>query len=70
MLLGRMQHVSSPFVPFDFKTRRSPSAFVAEYESLCLKINGQEELDTEGYDELAKGNTNKLRKKYNHTNKS
>ena len=64
MLLGRMQHVSSPLIPFAFKTRRSPSAFVAEYESLCLKINGQEVLDKEGYDELAKRNTKNLGLRY------
>lgn len=35
MLLGRMQHVRSPLVPFDLITNASPSDLVAEYESLC-----------------------------------
>lgn len=35
MLLGRTQHVKSPLVPFDLITNASPSALVAEYESLC-----------------------------------
>jgi hypothetical protein len=35
MLLGRMQQVSSPLLPFAFKIKASPSALVAEYESLC-----------------------------------
>ena len=35
MLLGRMQHVRSPLFPFDLITNASPSALVAEYESLC-----------------------------------
>jgi len=35
MLLGRMQQVKSPFLPFDLMTSASPSALVAEYESLC-----------------------------------
>lgn len=35
MLLGRMQQVRSPLEPFELITRSSPSAFVAEYESLC-----------------------------------
>ena len=34
MLLGRMEQVSSPFLPFAFKIKASPSALVAEYESL------------------------------------
>lgn len=35
MLLGRMQHVNKPFIPFAFITNASPSALVEEYESLC-----------------------------------
>ena len=35
ILLGRMQQVKSPLTPFDLITNASPSAFVAEYESLC-----------------------------------
>lgn len=35
MLLGRMQHVRSPLTPFALITSASPSALVAEYESLC-----------------------------------
>lgn len=35
MLLGRIQQVRSPFEPFELITRDSPSAFVAEYVSLC-----------------------------------
>jgi hypothetical protein len=35
MLLGRMQHVKSPLVPFDLMTNASPSALVDEYESMC-----------------------------------
>lgn len=35
MLLGRMQHVRSPLTPLDLSTSASPSALVAEYESLC-----------------------------------
>lgn len=63
MLLGRIQHVRSPFLPLAFTTSFSPSALVSEYESLnwcnittprVKKIKKNKKSQTEKADNIAK----------------